>query len=590
MNKLSSALGAVAVIAICVVFILQFRPASGAGRTDTGPQCAVEVRGTCISQTQFKAAKRLIAVNASPERLRSMGFGQKVADGLLESWLLNQDAKRLGISVSEDDVSTEIHDGRAHVSLPVSSMAQIGQTFQIGPDMTRMIPVKSPKTKKFDVKYAEKQIRYFSMLSPSDFRDYQRSELVAARMRDIVRSRVRVSESEAKDQFDREKSTVTLEYVRFDRRFFADLLVDGSQKAADTWAELHKEEVDKAWDARKSQVMPECRAVRQIFVRADDLMSDADKTKALARMDRIKERIAKGEDFAAVARAQSDDGSAVRGGEIGCLLKGASPKPLEDATLALKPGQVSPVVTTENGLWLIKLDQVAKDAEAEKLGRAWTARELFLGQEAEKLAVEGSRAVAAAVKGGKPLKDALEAYMTELRAKTAAVEDKKAKKDDKKAEKKDKDGKAEEKKAGDEPDHPALTVDNHPNRPIVETTLPFNISGSPIPGVPESVDLTKIAFGLQKPGDAPPDAIPYANGYVAIALKEKTAPSKEQWAKDKELYLGQLRAVKAQDALVAYIKRLHGQLAADVKFVNVEDKAPPKGTENAPPPMDDDGE
>ena len=74
----------------------------------------------------------------------------------------------------------------------------------------------------------------------------------------------------------------------------------------------------------------------------------------------------------------SDDPSAARGGELGCVLKGKMPKPFEDAASALAPGKVSDVIATETGFYLVKLDQIAKDAEAEKLGRAQTARELYV--------------------------------------------------------------------------------------------------------------------------------------------------------------------------------------------------------------------
>jgi peptidyl-prolyl cis-trans isomerase D len=586
-NKLSSALGVLAVIAIAVVFILQFRPASNVGAAATGPQCAVEVRGACIPATTYKTARRLIGGRVDPNRLKAMGFGKKVAEGLVETWALNQDAKRLGINVSDEEITAEIATGRVRVSLPASDMRSLGYSLGLGEDLIFQIPVKNPKTKKFDAKYAEKQIRYASMMSPAEFREYQRSELIAARMRDLIRSRVRVGEAEAFDQFSRERSTVTLDYVRFDRRFFADLFVDNSQKAADAWAESHKEEVEKAWEGRKTQIMPECRSVREIFLKVDEMASDEEKAKVKARIERVKERVTTGgEDFADVARAVSDGTSSVRGGEVGCLLKGKAPKPLEDAANALAEGKVSDPIATEAGFYIIKMERVAKDAEAEKLGRAQTARELFIGQEAERLAVEGSKMVAAAVKGGKPIKDALDTYLAELKAKAPAKKDEKK---DKKADDK-KDKKADDKKK-DDGDRAPVTMDTHPNRPTLETTLPFNISGDPIPGVREAVNLTKVAFGLEKPGDAPPDALAFESGWLVVSLKEKTPASKEQWEKNKELYLGGMRAAKANDALVAYVKRLTGQLAGDAKYTAalVEDKTT-KGGDDAPPPPMDDGE
>jgi peptidyl-prolyl cis-trans isomerase D len=589
-NKLSSILGPILVIAIAVVFIVQFQAVKPGGATKTDSlTCAYYVHDSCVVPAgSFKAAYSLIASTADPGKLRSMGMGRKVADGLLESWVLNQDAKRLGISVSEDDLSAELVAGRAHVSLPASDIHALGYSFQLGDDLIRYLPVKNAKTKHFEKKVYEKAVRQQTKLSPEDFRALQKSELVAARMRDLIRSRVRISEAEAFDQFSRDKSTATLDYVRFDRRFYADVAVDTSAKTIDAWAEQHKDEIDKVWESRKAQVMPECRSVREIWVRLDEAPSDEEKAKAKARIDRARERILKGEDFGDVARGMSDDASAVRGGEIGCLLKGKAPKPLEDAVNALAAGKVSEPVVTDGGLYLVKVEQIAKGDDAEKLGRAQSAKELYVGMEAERLAVEGAKNVLAAVKGGKSLKDALDLHLAEL----AKAHDTLAGDAGKKGKKKDDKAKADKTTAPADEDRAPVTAANHPSRPTVETTLPFNVSGDPIPGMRSGSELVKSAFNMVKPGEVAGDTFPFDNGYVAVQLKEKTPATKEQWEKDREHYSASMRAFKANDALIAYVKRLQASLAGDAKFTKelVEEKARPAGDGPAPPADDDSGE
>lgn len=582
MNKFTSFIGAAAVIAIAVVFILQFRPASNTGRSDNGPTCAVEVHGACaVPAGDFWAAYRLVAWNADPARLKAMGLRRKVADGLLEQWLLNQDAKRLGIGASEEDLTNELGHGRARVSLAAADINSLSYYLGLPPESMRPIPVKG-KNKKYDQKVYDKQVRQLTKLSTIDFRAYQKQELVAARMRELIRTRVRVSEAEAFDAWAQEKSTATVDYARFDRRFFADLVVDLSQKAIDEWAAAHKDDIDKVWDARKPQILPECRSVREVMIKLDaQAATDEEKAKARAKIERAKERVAKGEDFADVARAMSDSPTAHRGGLVGCLLKGKAPKPLEDAAHALAAGKVSDVVSTENGLYLIKMDEIAKDAEAEKLGRAQTVREMYVGQEAERLALEGAKKVGAAVKGGKPFKDALDLYVAELKAKAPAADKNDKKKDEKKGDKKDE-------KKGDADDRAPQTLENHPYRPTLETTLPFTANGDPIPGVRSIAEVTKAAFALDKPGDTSGEPVPFEDGQIVFALKEKSPASKEAWEKDRLTYLGALRANKANDALVAYVKRLQGQLAADAKYTKdlVEE---PKGKPGEGPsaPMDD---
>lgn len=574
-NKLNSILGGAVVIAIGIVFIVQFRPASGQqGKADDGPKCVAEVKGSCIDSSYFFAAQRLISYRGiDASRQKSMGFRRQVAEGLIEQWALNQDAKRLGIRVSDDDVSAEIAAGRAHISLPADKAREMGYPLGIGEDLVSPIAVRDRKTKKFDAKQAEKNIRQTTRLSSLDFREFQKQELTAARMRDIIKQRVRVGENEAFEQFSREKATVTLDFVRLDRRFYADLALDTSPKAVQAWADQNKEELDKVWESRKAQFLPECRVTRHVLVKVSETASDDEKAEARKKAERLLERINGGEDFAEVARKTSDDGSASRGGELGCVQKGKMVKPFEDAMLALGEGKTSGVVPSEFGFHILKVERIAKDADAEKLGRQQTAVEVYIGHESERLATEGAKKILEAVRGGKPLKDALQAHLDEVLPKAAEPK----KKDDKKAAKDDK-------KKDDAPsdDKPAVTAENHPSRPTIESTMPFNSSGDPIQGVRPGSEVAHLAFTLEKPGAVPNDILPLETGYAVIQLKEKTPASKEDWEKNREFYVNAMRGAKQNDALVAYVKRLRSQIVGEPKFPDPAMLVDPSSKDDAP--------
>ncbi|WP_437681315.1 peptidylprolyl isomerase [Sorangium sp. So ce131] len=578
MNRLSQIFGAAIVIAIAVVFIVQFRPNAGPVQS-SGSSCAVEVRGSCISSIEFNASRNLLGMRTGDEnRLRAMGYRRLTAEGLYERWLLNEDAKRLGISVSDDELTAELVAGRVHVSLPADKIRQVAYALNLREDLTRYLDVRNRQTGKFDSKQYEKQIRAVTKMSPTDFRDYQKKELVAARMRDIIRARVRVGESEAFEQFSREKSTRTLSYVRFDRRFYTDLIVDTSDKAIQAWADANKEELDKAWEGRKAQYQPECRVVRDILVEvkpeASEEGPEAAKAAARARIEKAVERLKKGEGFADVARSASDDPSASRGGELGCVIKGRLSKPVEDKLLEMKAGEVSDIIETEDSFHVVKLEQIAKDAEAEKIGRMETARELYVAHEAERLAAEAAKQVLAAAAGGKSLEDALSAYLAQLTpAKTAEARPAAAAgakpKDQPAAAKADGDKGEGAKEAGKPESGEArapYTIATHPNRPTVEASLPFNVSGSPIAEARDSTEPARLAFQLDKPGDLPKDVVALENGYAVIQLKEKSSPSQEQWEKDREFYTGAMRAAKQNDALIGYMRRLKSTIGSEVKY------------------------
>ncbi|KYG05177.1 foldase [Sorangium cellulosum] len=600
MNRLSQIFGAAIVIAIAVVFIVQFRPNTGPVQS-AASTCAVEVRGSCISSVEFNASRNLLAMRSVDEnRLRAMGYRRLTAEGLYERWLLNEDAKRLGITVSDDELTSELVAGRVRVSLPADKIRQVGYALNLREDLIRYLDVRNRQTKKFDSKQYEKQIRAITKMSPTDFRDYQRKELVAARMRDLIRARVRVGENEAFEQFSREKSTRTLSYVRFDRRFYGDLVVDTSEKAIQAWADANKEELDKAWEGRKAQYLPECRVARDLMVEVKPAEAEqgpeAGKAAAKARIEAAVQRLKKGESFADVARGASDDPSAARGGDLGCVTKGRLSKPVEDKLFAMKAGEVSDIIETEDGFHVIKLEQIAKDADAEKIGRLETARDLYTAHESERLAAEAAKQVLAAAAGGTSLDDALAAHLAQL----APAKDKAgagAKPGEQPAAAKQDGSKDEAAKDGAQAApgeaRPPYTMANHPNRPTVETSLPFNVSGSPITDARDSTEAARIAFQLDKPGDLPKDVVALENGYAVIQLKEKTSASQEQWDKDREFYTAAMRAAKQNDALVGYLRRLKSTIGSEVKYdqnLLKESKPADDGSGEPALPIEDEGE
>jgi peptidyl-prolyl cis-trans isomerase C len=96
-------------------------------------------------------------------------------------------------------------------------------------------------------------------------------------------------------------------------------------------------------------------------------LSDAE---ALAKATSIKARIAKGEDFAAIAKAESDDtSSGAQGGDLGSVSRGKMVPPFEAAVFSLKKNEVSDPVRTQFGYHII---QVTSDKTAPAFADAKT--------------------------------------------------------------------------------------------------------------------------------------------------------------------------------------------------------------------------
>lgn len=97
---------------------------------------------------------------------------------------------------------------------------------------------------------------------------------------------------------------------------------------------------------------------RQISIIQLDLGEGAGDKAQLAKLKELKEKLAKGEDFDALARAYSEDKSAANGGELGWFAAGELNPQLEEAMDKMQPGQVSDPIRTPIGWYLVKLDNV----------------------------------------------------------------------------------------------------------------------------------------------------------------------------------------------------------------------------------------
>lgn len=86
------------------------------------------------------------------------------------------------------------------------------------------------------------------------------------------------------------------------------------------------------------------------------IQSGNDKAAAKAKAEALLSRLQAGEDFAELAKAESQDpGSAKQGGDLGFFGLGVMDKAFEGATFALEKGQMSGVVESAFGFHIIKL-------------------------------------------------------------------------------------------------------------------------------------------------------------------------------------------------------------------------------------------
>jgi len=122
--------------------------------------------------------------------------------------------------------------------------------------------------------------------------------------------------------------------------------------------EVKDEDVKKYYAERQSEFgTAEQRQAAHILVTiaagAPQVEQDAAKAKAQSLLTQVKQNPAR---FAELAKQNSQDpGSATNGGDLGWFARGMMVKPFDEATFALKPGEISGLVKSDFGYHIIKL-------------------------------------------------------------------------------------------------------------------------------------------------------------------------------------------------------------------------------------------
>ena len=118
---------------------------------------------------------------------------------------------------------------------------------------------------------------------------------------------------------------------------------------------------------------------RHILIKTSELVSE---NEAKDRLVKLKERLDNNADFAELARLQSEDASASRGGDLGWLSPGDTVPEFEKAMDALKPGQTSQPVRSPFGWHLIQVLE-RRDQDMSQQQQRLRARQALRNQKAE---------------------------------------------------------------------------------------------------------------------------------------------------------------------------------------------------------------
>jgi peptidyl-prolyl cis-trans isomerase D len=588
---LMNAVYGVIIVATILVFVINFRPNAQQKTGSLTEACVARVHGRCIAPKDFQAAFKVLLPSRSQALSRRLNLKRVALDGLIERELLVDEAKRLGLGVTESEVTDQLYAGFVRVSVPAADPQtartvlrelfdsygrsglipqDVAQAHLASGDTAIAVDFRDPKTHMFDMKVYERVVRNLSNRSSAEFREEQSRELLAAKMRDVVRDPIRVGESEAWQAYDRQYSTGIVTWIPVKESWAARWAVDTKPAAVDAWVKDHQAEVDKAIEERQKDAEPKAGHIRHILVKLPYGASDEEKAVAVAKLSWAVARIKAGEPFAEVARDTSDDsGSAMKGGDVGDKTDNFVP-PFKAAADALKPGETTAAVETQFGYHVITKDDPAKAADIAAQVKRSVARTMFAKERATQEAQVVAKHIGDAMHAGASAEDAIrnvvQPYVRATKVEMLKVIPAPSSAADAGAAAVDAGGRGARGATATALPAKSFDASTDGDRPQVQTSSAFNRGGDPFPGLSPDGTASVIAFAFSgKEGDVMAAPVRLVDAFGVVALKQHKAATREEFAKDREALEEDLVRAKRDEALSLYVKRLRDQAKDDVK-------------------------
>jgi len=515
---------------IIAVFVVNFGPQS-AGCTATTSHAA-RVEGRPISQTLFNYAMTAAGIRSQqiPEN-QMIELRAVVMDQLVLRELLADDALDLGFRVSDQEIDDMIVKGRYLV---------LGQPH----------PMVSGDGDKFDYDLFSRYVRYSFGLNVKKFKEEQRRELLADKMRQYLISTAKVSEDEVRTDFQVENTQAQLSYVRFSpAEYRSKVKVDRAK--VQSFLAANAKRVENYYKDNKTayQKLPKQVRLQLIQFKAPD---PAKKAEVRLRAEAALKRLQAGEAFEKIAETESDDAESKAEG--GMLSWRNEDSPGLDAAVTkeipkLKQDALSGVMEgaeAVNGYYIVKVVGRRQGDLSLDQAKLEIAEELLRNQESLRLAKTDAEEQIKKARAGAKLSDL---FTPEEEART------------------DEQSPASVPAAADKTPASERKPERSPLK--LSKTSMFSRNGKHlVPGIGISPELMKLAFTLKK-GEVASQAIQVGELIYLVALDDKREPDAGDWTKRKEELTETAASERARNTLREYsLRRCEAALKSKSLYVN----------------------
>ncbi len=314
-------------------------------------------------QNSIKQYRQALGPSFDEKMIDELRLKEKILDDLIAKILILQEAKRLGLSISDEELRGTIE------SVPAFQInGQFDKrNYERFLGLNRMTPEQFEQIQRESLTIS-KAVNLIKMnggkLSDQEVLDTylfenERIDLTFLKIvPDSFKNQVTVNETEIKDYYDKHRDEfkiptfVQIQYLLFRPSDF------------ESKVQVSPDEAKRYYDSRKDTFKtPKQVRVRDILIKAGPQdppdQVEAKKKKA----EEILEKAKKTKDFGSLAKQYSEADNASKGGDVGWIQKGTLGEQMESILFSMKAGEVSRVLSGGDGFHILKAEEVKEEKQ-----------------------------------------------------------------------------------------------------------------------------------------------------------------------------------------------------------------------------------
>lgn len=357
-NKLGTRIVLGVFVGMIGVGMLMYLVPSGVGTDASGVDVVATVDGQPVTRTAVQAQlQKLQAGQQIPAALAPL-YAQQIIEQLVFEKELEVEATRLGVVVSDSELADRIK-----LLLPTAFQngqlvqradyeAQVGQRFQMGVEEFEELVRQSLVQEKVGA-----LVSAGVTVSPdeiaADFR--RKNEKIKIDYTvihpDALESQVQVTDADLSAYYDKNKT----KYNVPEQRVVRYVVIDPEQLAAKI--NISQSELETTYNQHlDSFKVPERVQISQILFKSIG-KTDAEMAELRKKAADVDAQAKKGAKFDDLAKKNSEDPTTKdKGGDTGWIVRGQAMPELEKAAFSVPKGEVSDVIQTQIGLYIIKVN------------------------------------------------------------------------------------------------------------------------------------------------------------------------------------------------------------------------------------------